>query len=744
MYTPEILSANPSSSDSARLLELKSISGITIYDAIEDQIKELIKCRNPKVKIKDNPEIYQQLHGDYLAGRDISTIGNWVYYPWDNNLVHLLDSAEFFEVRTNRNHYKITPEQQDALSSKKIGVIGLSVGKAVALTLAMERLFGEIRLADFDEIELSNLNRIQTPVTSLGMNKAVLVAREILEIDPYLDVKVYEDGITESNIDSFFTENGKLDALVEECDGLDIKIIARQKAKPLGIPVVMETNDRAMLDIERFDLEPDRPILHGLVEDLDVATLKTLKTNEDKVPYMLKMIGIEDTSVDLRASMLEIEQTITTWPQLASSVVFGGGLVCETIRRILIGEPVKSGRFYFDIDQQILGEISIPEQKLGSLKEGLSLEAAIKLAKDSGLTSSTRVDPDSMRKIAEAAHWAPSGGNMQPWRLIFYNNVLHVYLDSKLADSFLDYDYRGTMLGFGAMAMNIHVAALKFGYKSTCHFTFNENFPLVAYYTFDTSNEGIDDSVYKAMLERGSNRTLGNHEPVTAEQKESIQKWTESIEGASLQWLEPPFDDLAEVLGGIERIRLMTDRGHHDFIEEIRWTEEEAIETKDGIDLRTIELTETEKAGLSISKDFDIVRKLRDLKLGGGFEKMMRNALEQTGAVGFLQMPQNSRESYFEGGKASALAWVEATRLNLGFHPVSPSTFIFNRYIHESTEVQFEPFKEELAELRKKFKSILNLKSDSGEIFLFRLFNGSPITTKSLRRDLDLHYKYLN
>lgn len=744
MYTPEIISANPSDSEAKRLAELKLVPGIGIHDTIENQIKELIKCRNPKIKIKDNPEIYQHLYGDYLDGRDLSAIGNWVFYPWNNTLVHLLDSTEFIEVRTNRNHYKITPEQQESLSTKKIGVIGLSVGQAVALTLAMERLFGEIRLADFDEIELSNLNRMQTPVTSLGMNKAVLVAREILEIDPYIDVKVYEEGITEANIDSFFTEGGRLDALVEECDGLDIKIVARQKAKSLGIPVVMETNDRAMLDIERFDLEPNRPILHGLVEDLDVATLKTLKTNEDKVPYMLKMIGIEDTSVDLRASMLEIEQTIATWPQLASSVVFGGGLVCETIRRILIGEPVKSGRFYFDIDQQILGEVKIPEQKLGNKKDGLSLETAIKLAQNSGLNSSSSVDPDSMRKIAEAAHWAPSGGNMQPWRMIYCNNVLHVYLDCELADSFLDYDYRGTMLGFGAMAMNIHVAALKHSYKSTCHFAFNEQFPLVAYYTFEPSDEGIDDNLYTAMLERGSNRTLGNHKPITTEQKESIKKWTESIEGATLQWLDPPFDDLADVLGGIERIRLMTDRGHHDFIDEMRWTEEEAIDTKDGIDLRTIELTETEKAGLSISKDFDIVRKLRDLKLGGGFEKMMRNALEQTGAVGFVQMPDNSRESYFEGGKASALAWVEATRLNLGFHPVSPSTFIFNRYVHENKEVQFEPFKEELAELRNKFMSILNLQSGSGEIFLFRLFNGSPIATKSLRRDLDLHYKYLN
>ena len=278
---------------------IKSIPGIQIFDSLENQLKELVKCRNPKVKFKENPEIYQHLIEDYLQGRSKDSIGNWVHYPWNNTLIRLLDEPEFVEIRTNRNQYKITGKEQNLLSKKIVGIIGLSVGQTVAMTMAMERMFGEIRLADFDEIDLSNLNRVRTNLSNIGLNKAVLVAREIAEIDPYLKVTVFESGITEDNIDSFFTGNGKLDLLVEECDGLDIKIIARRKAKALGIPVVMETNDRAMLDIERFDLEPNRPILHGLVEDLNLETLKTLKTNEDKVPYMLKMIGIEETSTSL-------------------------------------------------------------------------------------------------------------------------------------------------------------------------------------------------------------------------------------------------------------------------------------------------------------------------------------------------------------------------------------------------------------------------------------------------------------
>src|SRR5690606_29717200 len=101
---------------------------------------------------------------------------------------------------------------------------------------------------------------------NLGLSKSWMVAREIAEIDPFLKVTVYDQGITDENMDDFFTLGGNLDLLVEECDSLQVKISSRLKAKSLGIPVLMDTSDRGMMDIERFDLEPHRPIFHGFLE----------------------------------------------------------------------------------------------------------------------------------------------------------------------------------------------------------------------------------------------------------------------------------------------------------------------------------------------------------------------------------------------------------------------------------------------------------------------------------------------
>ena len=69
--------------------------------------------------------------------------------------------------------------------------------------MAVQGLCGELRLADFDVLELSNLNRVPATVFDLGVNKAKVAARRVAEVDPYLPVHVLDDGLTFDNADSF-------------------------------------------------------------------------------------------------------------------------------------------------------------------------------------------------------------------------------------------------------------------------------------------------------------------------------------------------------------------------------------------------------------------------------------------------------------------------------------------------------------------------------------------------------------
>lgn len=322
-----------------------------VHDTIDDQIEELIRSREPAVGFP--PDALRAAKDKQLAGAAPWEYGTWAWYPWSGRLVHVLPREEFRLVRTDRNRGKIERPEQRELLRRRVGIVGLSVGSSAALTFAMEGIGGAYRLADFDVLGLSNLNRLRAGLHDLGLNKAVVCARQMFEIDPYLDIEIHPGGLTDQNMDDFFSGgNGPIDLLVEECDTPYAKLAAREKARELRIPVLMDTNDRGMLDVERFDLEPDRPLLHGLLGETTAKDLADLSFQE-KVALILAMVDEKRLSPEMTAAIPQVGRTLSSWPQLASGVALGGALTAEAARRVLLGKPCGSGRFYADLDAVI-------------------------------------------------------------------------------------------------------------------------------------------------------------------------------------------------------------------------------------------------------------------------------------------------------------------------------------------------------------------------------------------------------
>ncbi|HRD52516.1 MAG TPA: ThiF family adenylyltransferase [Flavobacteriales bacterium] len=347
-YRPVIFRPSDPSDRSRLEALLKHNRCITLHDQLHAQLRELVKAMQPSVRWES--EALDEAAIAHLKGQDPSLYGTWVHFPWSNRLVHLLDEAEFALVRTDRNRNKITREEQALLASKRIGIIGLSVGNSAALALALERGFGELRLADFDTLDLSNLNRIRSGVHHLGVNKVVNTAREIAEIDPYLKVTAFTEGIQDNNLEAFLTEGGKLDLLIEECDSVAVKISARLAAKAHRIPVIMDTSDRGLIDVERFDLEPDRPILHGLVEGEHGLGALNDSNPGLRMAIALRIVPLEQMSSQMRDSLPLIGKELSTWPQLGSEVLHGGAAASYIGRKLLLGAGINSGRQHFDLD----------------------------------------------------------------------------------------------------------------------------------------------------------------------------------------------------------------------------------------------------------------------------------------------------------------------------------------------------------------------------------------------------------
>jgi molybdopterin/thiamine biosynthesis adenylyltransferase len=244
-----------------------------------------------------------------------------------------------------------------SLKGKKIGIIGMSFGSAIAFALATERNFGEIRLADFDQIDLINLNRMPFSINQIGQSKTIATARKIAEIDPYLIVKIFPKGIEPKSLEKFIDVRNPLDLIIEECDAVEVKFLTRQIARRYGIPVIMETNAKPMLDIERFDLEPTRPIFHGWIANAQQYTWSGLQkmTKANKKHLLMQFVREEGLTEILKLSVDEIGKSLVSFCQPASSFILGSGIICEITRLILLKKHKLSGRYVFDIDQWLGG-----------------------------------------------------------------------------------------------------------------------------------------------------------------------------------------------------------------------------------------------------------------------------------------------------------------------------------------------------------------------------------------------------
>ena len=716
---------------------------IFIYDGLYDQLKELIKCKNPSVKLKDSD--YEELIAKHLGGRSLDEYGVWVHYPWSSRLVHILDEKEFVEVRTNRNKYKITNSEQALLNTKSIGVIGLSVGQSIALTMAMERVCGELRLADFDTAELSNLNRIRTGVHNLGLMKTVIAAREIAEIDPFLKVKIFNDGLTESNIDDFFTGDKNLDMLVEVCDGLNIKIVSRFKARQLGIPVVMDTNDRGMLDVERFDLEPDRPILHGLAGDLDPDKIKNL-TNEEKIPYILKMVGTDTLSMRLKASMMEVEQTINTWPQLASSVVLGGALVTDVARRIFLDQYHDSGRYYIDLDDLIKDKNERKAVADHSEYDGpreLSKDELLEIA-DSYVSANNdiKLSAAEIKEIVDAAIQAPSGGNVQPWKFVYHNNILFVFHDEHYSYSLLDYNNLGSYVALGAAIENISIKSNTLGLDTLInYFPANGTKKLVAAISFSRSGTGKKNKILEeGIYSRLTNRNAGAPQPIEESIYKKLGDSIAAYDNAKLHLVtdRAVMDKVGELLATTEMLRIIHARGHYDtFTKELRWTPEENEEKRDGIDVRTMGVSAAEVAALRIAEDENAIAFLRNLNGGHAFKKMVRKNVGSASALGIITMPEYSELDFLKGGRAMQRVWIEANSMGVSFQPIAQLVFFLARMKFGNGDGLDDYYKRCFDELGTGLYNLLPDLQNKQIVFIFRLSIADQPAVKSLRKNID-------
>jgi molybdopterin/thiamine biosynthesis adenylyltransferase len=322
-----------------------------VIENLDASLEELFFIEHPQYK-KRTPDINGQVD-TFIKNHAADDC--WVYYPWRKIAIHTVSEALYFRLRTARNRNVITEEQQKKYRDLVIGVAGLSVGSAVLAAVTTSGGSKTMKIADFDVLELTNLNRIRAALPDIGSNKTHVAAREIWELDPFADLILFDEGISRDTIEDFILGSPRLDVFIDEMDSIDLKIIARGICKQNKIPVLMATDngDGIILDVERFDEEPERPLFHGLIPDMDPKELGTLSFPQ-WLQLATKIVGPEYLTESMQDSLLAIGKTIPSVPQLGASAALAGSAMSFVLRKIAAGETMASGRYTMGFEEKLI------------------------------------------------------------------------------------------------------------------------------------------------------------------------------------------------------------------------------------------------------------------------------------------------------------------------------------------------------------------------------------------------------
>jgi len=351
---PKIVFVGPEDHDVSPLEELLSKADIVeVVDRFEEMLEELLYCRQPPLKEQVRAGAAQAIAQrdnfvqGHLGDRHPWAVGSWVYLPWRRTLLRLLPETLHQELRTARNRGWIEPDEQAAFADVTVGIVGLSVGSNMALALAQEGGPRRMKLADFDRLAGTNLNRIRATLADLGIPKTHLVARQIYELDPYAELFLFPEGVNEGNIGQFFDGPPCLNAVIDECDDPITKIKLRLEAKARRIPLLMATDmgDDVMLDVERYDLDAEYPLLHGRLGPQPERWLERDLTPQERLQLVLTFIGLDCMPQRMVSVGQRLGRDLDGPPQLGGTCSMGGAVVSHVLRQIFADSDEIAGRF---------------------------------------------------------------------------------------------------------------------------------------------------------------------------------------------------------------------------------------------------------------------------------------------------------------------------------------------------------------------------------------------------------------
>ena len=287
-----------------------------------------------------------------------------------------------------------------------------------------------------------------------------------------------------------------------------------------------------------------------------------------------------------------------------------------------------------------------------------------------------------IRSIIEAGTMAPSGDNCQPWRFEANDSQINIFNVPERDTSLYNYKQRASLVALGACIENMLITARKQGCEPcVIYFPTPDNEQHVARVDLSRGN-ATDEPLFTAIPARAINRRPYRGGTLPAETLDCIRNAAahEDISGCSLKLMQGDEMAVPADIAALSDRLVFENRLLHGFLfEHLRWNQEEAELTRDGLDIRTLELAKPDRMMFPLLAHFSIVRLIRMFGATRMIEANARKLMLSSSAAGIITIADTSPVNWLNAGRMLERIWLEATRQGLAFHLMTGITLLSQR-----------------------------------------------------------------
>lgn len=649
-----------------------------------------------------------------------------------------------YEIAFSRTVGWVSLYEQQVLRSKRVAIAGLGgVGGYHLLTLTRLGV-AAFNLAEFDQFELANFNRqAGATMSTIGKSKLDVMVASAREVNPEIDVRVFPNGVTATNIDEFLAD---VDLFVDGLDFfvLDVRSIVFAAAHKRGIPAITVAPLGMGASLVNF--------LPGQMSFEAYFGLEGQQTIEQIIRFF---VGLSPSR--LQSSYLVEPKSVDfvnrRGPSTPMACYLCAGVMGSEALKILLGR----GRIYaapwvvhYDAYRNRLSKtyrIGGYRNPLQSITRAIARRLVNALPTVSNEVRHQRPTVNStILRVLDIARWAPSGDNTQPWRFEVVSDE-HVVIHGFDTRSHCVYDLDGhaSQISLGALMQTMAIAASQFSLEVRIQRRSDSPEHLPMFDVYFSPNPDIAPHPLLGMVEhRTVNRRNLSRRHLSANDKAAIQ---ESV-GADyeLVWFEgfQAQVTIVRLLWTVAKIRLTMREAYNVHSSVIEWaaqfSESKVPANAIGLDAATLHLMQW------VMGDWKRVEFFNRFLAGTVMPRIQLDVMPGLfcGAHFILVAKREPSfiDDYIAAGSAIQRLWLTATGKGIQHQPAL-TPIIFARYgrtnRHFSSQDDMLPRVQEIA---SRMNQILGEGVARRAVWMGRLGYGALSTSRSLRLPLETLLKW--